>query len=301
MHRWFACLILTIIALFAVDVRGQQNGDQDISAFRLSREANQVAGDIKVATLMAQLYDERVRNGRPTADTLAIRQEIMERVMAASLDVDSVNAVVDFEIEHVRAVRGHLQAKRDRAQNLVNVASIFGGGVAGVVGTAMQFTARTANLGNAIGVGGGAGSVVLSLIGLRQQGGTSDLGHSPRILSRFSGYEPPAAEEVSSVFPLSVWIYLNSAPTDKPDGSATRRQQLMSKWQKEGKVDQDGLLKSELKLKAQGLLGKQPPKLTIGEMDDVQAMLLDITASVSLMKRDLSEILRSLATVETTK
>jgi len=301
MKRSFACLILTIIALFVVSARGQQSGEPDISPFKLSPEATQVAGEINVTPLMAQLYDERVRSGKPTADTLVIRQEIMERVMAASLDVDSVNAVVDFEIEHVRAIRGRLQAKRDRAQNLVNVASIFGGGVAGVVGTALQFSARTANLGNAIGVGGGAGSVVLSLIGLKEQGGTSDLGHSPRIISRFTGYQPPTAEEVSSVFPLTVWTYLNSAQTDQPSGGATRRQQLLTKWQKEGNLDSDGLLKSEEKLKAAGLLGKQPPKLTIGEMDDVQAMLLDITASVSLMKRDLSEILRSLATVETAK
>ena len=301
MDRWCACLILTIIALFATGARGQQIGDQNISAFRLSPEAAQVAGDIKVTPLMVQLHDERVQNGKPTADTLAIRQEIMERVMAAALDIDSVNAVVDNEIEHVRAIRGRLQARRDKAQNLVNVASIFGGGVAGVVGTAMQFTARTANLGNAISVGGGAGSVVLSLIGLHEQGGRSDLGNSPRIISRFTGYEPPTAEEVSSVFPLTVWTYLNSAPSDKPSGSATRRQQLLTKWQKEGKLDQAGLLKSEEKLKSAGLLGKQPPKLSIGEMDDVQAMLLDISASVSLMKRDLSEILRSLATVETAK
>ena len=218
MDRWCACLILTIIALFAVDGRGQHVGDQNISAFKLSPEAAQVASDINVAPLMVRLYDERVQNGKPTADTLAIRQEIMERVIAASLDIDSVNAVVDNEIEHVRAVRGRLQARRDKAQNLVNVASIFGGGVAGVVGTAMQFTARTANLGNAIGVGGGAGSVVLSLIGLHEQGGTSDLGNSPRILSRFAGYEPPAAEEVSSVFPL----YGLDLPEFGPDRQARR-------------------------------------------------------------------------------
>ena len=152
MDRPFLCLILTIIALFAVDVRGQQAAAPDISTFRLSPEAAQVASEINVAPVMARLYDDRVRSGKPTADTLVLRQEIMERVTAASLDIDSVNAVVDFEIEHVRAIRGRLQARRDKAQNLVNVASIFGGGVAGVVGTAMQFTARTANLGNAISV-----------------------------------------------------------------------------------------------------------------------------------------------------
>ena len=301
MYRSFACLIFTVTALFAVDAAAQQSVDQNISAFGLSPEASQVANDINVTALMSRLYDERVRNGKPTADTLAIRQEIMERVTAASLDVDSVNAVIGFEIENVRAVHGRLQAKRDKAQNLINIASIFGAGVAGVVGTAMQFSTRTANLGNAIGVAGGTGSVVLSLMGLEQQGGRSDLGNSPRILSRFSGHTPAAPEEVSSVFPADVWRYLNSLPTDKPGNSLSRRELLMTKWQKEGKADQEGLLKSEEKLKAQGLLGKQPPKLTISELDDVQAMLLDISASVSLIKRDLSEILRSLAVVETNR
>ena len=287
-------VLCAVIAAFvlAPTLWGQQPDKPDVAAFGLTAETAEVAGEIKITNLMTRLSEDRLRNGAPTVDSLTLRQEITEKVMAASLDVDSVNAVIDLEIEHIRAVRGRLQAKRDKAQNLVNVASIFGGGVAGVVGTAMQFSSRTANLGNGINVGGGASSVILSLIGLHQQGGTSDLGNSPRILSRFSGNKPAAAEEVSSVFPEDVWAYLSFRSADKP---LTRREELMAKWQKEGKVDQDGLLKSEQKLKAQGRLGLQPPKLTIGEMDDVQAMLLDIAASVSLIKRDLSQILRSLA------
>lgn len=271
----------------------QQIANDGMKVFALSPEAAEVADEIKVTELMERLSADRAHGG-PTVETLALRQEVTERVMAASLDVDSVNAVIDFEIEHVRAVRGRLQAKRDKAQNLVNFAGIFAGGIPGVVGTAMQFSSRTANLGNGIGVGGGTVSVILSLVGLHQQGGTADLGKSPRIISRFSGNKPAAPEEVSSIFPEDVWSYLNS---DAPQKAQTRREELMTKWQKEGKLDKDGLLKSEDKLKAQGRLGQEPPKLNIGELDDVQAMLLDISASVSLMKRDLSEILRSLTSV----
>ena len=285
---------LLAVVLIVANLPAQQPARRSIDVFSLSPEAVEVAGEIKITTLLERFAEERNRNGGLTVETLALRQEIMEKVMAASLDVDSVNAVVDLEIEHVRARRGSLQARRDRAQNLINVASIFGAGVAGVVGTAMQFSARTAKLGNAIGVGGGAGSVVLSLVGIHQQGGTSDLGNSPRIISRFSGYKPAAPEEVSSVFPEDVWMYLNTTPSDQTE---SRRLHLMAKWQREGKLDKDGLLKSEEKLKAGGRLGQQPPKLTISEMDDVQAMLLDVSASVSLMKRDLSEILRGLAAV----
>ena len=288
------CPLLAMAATFAFApmLFGQQSEKQQMRGFHLSPEAIEVADETRVAPLMHRLAAERGLNAAPTVDTLVVRQEITERIVAASLDVDSVNAVIDFEIEHVRAVRGRLQARRDKAQNLVNVASIFGGGVAGVVGTAMQFSSRTANLGNGISAGGGTASVILSIIGLREQGGTSDLGSSPRIISRFSGKQPAAAEEVSSVFPEDVWTYINAIPTDK---TSTRRDELMAKWQKEGKLDKDGLLKSEQKLKAAGRLGQVSPRLTIGEMDDVQAMLLDISASVTLMKRDLSEILRSLA------
>ncbi len=285
---------LLAVVLIVANLPAQQPARRSIDVFSLSPEAVEVAGEIKITPLLERFAEERNRNGGSTVETLALRQEIMEKVMAASLDVDSVNAVVDLEIEHVRSRRGSLQARRDRAQNLINVASIFGAGVPGVVGTAMQFSARTANLGNAIGVGGGAGSVVLSLVAIHQQGGTSDLGNSPRIISRFSGYKPAAPEEVSSVFPEDVWMYLNTTPSDQTE---SRRLHLMAKWQREGKLDKDGLLKSEEKLKAGGRLGQQPPKLTISEMDDVQAMLLDVTASVSLMKRDLSEILRGLAAV----
>ena len=285
---------LLAVVLIVANLPAQQPARRSIDVFSLSPEAVEVAGEIKITPLLERFAEERNRNGGPTVETLALRQEIMEKVMAASLDVDSVNAVVDLEIEHVRAIRGGLQARRDRAQNLINLASIFGGGVAGVVGTAMQFSTRAANLGNAIGVGGGAGSVALSLVGIHKQGGTSDLGNSPRIISRFSGYKPAAPEEVSSVFPEDVWMYLNTTPSDQTD---SRRLHLMAKWQREGKLDKDGLLKSEEKLKAGGRLGQQPPKLTISEMDDVQAMLLDVSASVSLMKRDLSEILRGLAAV----
>lgn len=291
-------LVVITALVLAPSSRGQQPEKQEMGAFGLSPEAAEVANEIKVTALMGRLAAQRDLHGSPTVDTLVVRQEIMEKIVAASLDVDSVNAVIDLEIEHVRAVRGRLQARRDKAQNLVNVASIFGGGVAGVVGTAMQFSSRTANLGNGISVGGGTTSVILSIIGLHEQGGRSDLGNSPRILSRFSGNKPAAAEEVSSVFPEDVWSYINAKPCDK---TSTRRNELMAKWQKEGKVDQDGLLKSEQKLKVAGRLGHEAPRLTIGEMDDVQAMLLDIIASVSLMKRDLSEIIRSLALPEPQK
>ena len=66
------------------------------------------------------------------------------------------------------------------------------------------------------------------------------------------------------------------------------------KWRDEGRMKQGGSSKSESKTDALSGNIAQSRKLSIGELDDRMAMLLDVRVQVSLMKRDLSEILKSL-------
>ena len=92
--------------------------------------------------------------------------------------------MIDVELEQIRSIRSDLQARRDKAQNIINLASIVTGGAFGAVTSAMQFKPDTVNLGNGIGVVGGAGSVLLSIIGIHKKGGRGTLGDSPRMLAR---------------------------------------------------------------------------------------------------------------------
>ena len=300
----FLCQIAVLVAASAWPSRAQtqqanvrKETEPVGQELRLSPEAAQVADEINITLLIERLGSERTAGSPMTLETLAVRQGITERVMAASLDVDSVNAIIDSEIEQIRAIRSDLQSRRDKAQNIINVASLVTGSALGVVNTALQFKSSTANLGNGIGVGGGAASVVLSIVGIRKQGGQRTLGESPRMLARFFGRQPGAAEAISSVYPEEVWTYLNSAPPSQP-AKGTRREQLIAKWRSEGRVEQDGSVKSERGIAA--LSGKisQSRRLSIDELDDRVAMLLDVRATVSLMKRELGEILRSLGARE---
>jgi hypothetical protein len=50
-------------------------------------------------------------------ETLALRQEITEKVMAARLGVDSVNADIDLETEQIRSIRSELQSRRDKRKS----------------------------------------------------------------------------------------------------------------------------------------------------------------------------------------
>ena len=271
----------------------QEAGAPEGQVLRLSPEAAQVADEIDITLLIEKLKAERAAGSPTSLETLAVRQEITEKVLAASLDVDSVTAVIDSEVDQIMAVRSDLQSRRDKAQNIINVASLVTGGALGVVNTALQFNSKTANLGNGIGVGGGAASVVLSVVGIRQQGGRRTLGDSPRMLARFFGRQPGASEAIPSVYPEEVWSYLNSAPLSQPT-QGTRRDQLIAKWRVEGRVEKDGSPKSGRRVEVLSGNISQSRKLSIGELDDRVAMLLDIRARASLMKRELGEILRSL-------
>jgi hypothetical protein len=168
--------------------------------------------------------------------------------------------------------------------------------VAGAITSAMQFKPGTVNLGNGIGVGGGAGSVVLSIVGMRMQGGRKSLGDSPRMLARFFGRPPDATEVIPSGYPEEVWSYLNSAPSSQLN-QTTRREQLIAKWRNEGRINQDGSPKGEGRIEALSSNISQLRKLSISEMSDRVTMLLDVRATVSLMKRGLSEIVRGLSVV----
>ena len=155
-------------------------------------------------------------------ESLVLRQEITERVLSASLDIDGVNAVIDAEIEQIRSIRSDLQSRRDKAQNIINIASIVTGGAFGAVTSALQFKPGTVDLGNGIGVAGGAGSVALSIVGIRKQSGWRRLlGDSPRMLARFFGRQPDATEAIRSVYPEEVWSYLNSATPSQSNGETS--------------------------------------------------------------------------------
>ena len=143
--------------------------------------------------------------------------------------------------------------------------------------------------------GGGGASVVLSIVGIhKQRGGRLPLGDSPRMLAAFFGRRPDAPEAIGSDYPEKVWSYLNSATPSQPE-MGTRREQLTAKWRSEGRIEQDGSPKGERRIESLTSNISYARKLNIDELSDRVAMLLDVRASVLLMKRDLSEILLGLS------
>lgn len=305
--RFLRCCLLVVLLFNATPIYGQEVKPEDSSRLanrppdemvtqlpKLSPGAQEVAREIGVTPLIEQLYGlpERDRGARGTMSltALSLRQEITEVVLGTSLEVDGIIAEIDNELAEMSAIRADLEARRDRAIGINTIANIIASGATGVVGTALQFKNSTANLGNAIGVAGAGISTFLSLIGLRQQrGGHKTLGVAPNLLAKLFDKKP----EFHSDYPEEVWTYLNAVPPAE-SGTETRRALLIKRWTALGRIESIETPKGQRKIELLTSSISQQRSLTIDLLNDRAAMLEDVRAQVSLIKRDLSKLMLAL-------
>ncbi len=107
-------------------------------------------------------------------------------------------------------------------------------------------------------------------------------------------------EAIPSDYPEEVWSYLNSATPSQPN-TGTRREQLLTKWRSEGRIQQGFSPKGERRIESLSGNISNMRRLSINELNDRTTMLLDVPARVSLMKRGLSEILRVLSAAKSSQ
>jgi hypothetical protein len=165
-------------------------------------------------------------------EELALRQQITDAVVAASLDVDSVVAEIDYEREQFVELRSTLRARRDRAIGSTNLAVLAAGTGLGIVSGLLQFSKTTSDAGNGVGFAAGGVSTVFSLHGFRQvHGGRRPGWVLPNMLAAFFG-QP---QEQHSDYPDIIWAYLNSVPPAAAS-QASRKQQMLTAWAAAGRI-----------------------------------------------------------------
>jgi hypothetical protein len=253
----------------------------------LSPAAAEAARLIGVGSLVEEL-------GRlPAVDSgglraLAIRQEITDAVLAASLEADGVVAEIDNEWAQARDVRSSLESRRDRRIVANTVANILIGGGMGVTGSLVQL--KNNNVGNILGAAAGGTAVVLSLIAMRQQkGGEQRLGIAPNMLAKIFG----RTAEFHSDYPEVVWTYLNSVPPAGA-GPETRRARLIQYWTELGRISSESTPEGRHKIDLLTSSVSGQKLLSIDVLSERAMMLSDVRAQVQLLKRDLGRLMRYL-------
>jgi hypothetical protein len=258
--------------------------------------AVQVADIIGVKPLVERL--RAVSTGcNPSSTTsieaLRLHQQITEAVLTASLDVDGVLAEIDYERAEILEVQALLSGRRDRAVNLLSLANIVAGTGSAIVGTAMQFSDRTAIAGDAVGVAGGAAGVILSVLGLRQQGGKAYLGVAPNMLAPLFDRRP----ELRSRYPSDVLLYLETAPETDPRVHIPWRDELISEWVQTGRIGPPNAPASQTKIDLVTSRIGEHKRLSLSLLADRSSMLLDLRSRVALMTRDLRDLMKAVSTM----
>lgn len=233
----------------------------------------------------------KLSSANPPADrweVLWLHQRIYEQVTSQSLELDATISRIDNEITHASELRSYLSDRRDEVVNRANLFGIIVGGGAGAAGSSMQFSSdHIAKIGNALSLGGGVLTVGLGLAGLHAQNGKSiRFDFDSNMLAEF--FDRPIQPD-SHYSPI-IWTFLNQPSLNDPAGP-TRKQQLLQTWVRVRRIESlDDAAKIER-------LTSEPSdviRLSIDDLEDRVAMLEDVRARISILKRDLGYLLGSL-------
>ena len=245
----------------------------------------------KLIGVSPEVTELRKLSANPSADRwelLWLHQRIYEQVTSQSLQLDATISRIDNEITHASELHSYLSDRRDEVVNRANLLGIIVGGGAGAAGSSMQFSSdHIAKIGNALGLGGGVLTVGLGLLGLHAQNGKSiRFDFDSNMLAEF--FDRPIQPD--SHYSQIIWTFLNQPSLNDLTGP-TRKQQLLQTWIRVRRIES---LNDAGKIER---LTSEPSdliKLSIDDLEDRVAMLQDVRARISILKRDLGYLLGSL-------
>jgi hypothetical protein len=221
---------------------------------------------------------------------LWLHQRISEQVMAASLQIDATIAQIDNEIARSNEVRGFLADRRDRAVSRANLISVLVGGAVGATSSGLQLSSSLTKPAAGVGIAAGTLSAGLALTGIREQKGQSNrFDYESNMLAEF--FDRPTLP--NSQYPATIWIFLNE-PSPTARAGITRKQELLQTWVQVKRIDS---LSSTGKISHLTSQPSESLKLSIDDFEDRGAMLQDVRARISYLKRDLGALLTSLPAV----
>jgi hypothetical protein len=238
---------------------------------------------------------QRLRTLTNTSDTaqalqsLRLQQRIELDVTTASLQVDATMGEIDAEIAETRELQNYLTARRQKTIDLLNLASLAIGGSIGTASAALGLTAHTRASG-VLGVIAGSATTALSVVGLGVRShGSGTLEVPSNMLARV--FDLPG--DPNNVYPPVVAKFMNSPAPNDPD-QITRQQRLIKTWTKLGRIPAPDSSGGNARITKVTSRPGDNARLSIGDLDDRQAMLYDFRARVSFMKRDLAALLEGL-------
>ncbi len=285
--------VLLFFALLSVPASGFAQTAQDAAGAGSTANIGAVEQAIGVAPVLAQLRALRSAGKPGTEQALLLREQVMERVLIASFEVDDTLGRIDAEAAHANEIHSVVQAQKEHRQAVLNVATFAVSGVLGAAGSAMELTRSLNHAGNALQLAGSASAVGLSTAQLVGGQGGRHLFRSPyNMLAQILGQTPNS----SSRYPPVVAAYLHTAAAEdgQPADDVAPENSLRAAWIRLHRL-QAGAGKNGSSLASVTSDPSEGQKLTEQELLDREAMLRDLHGATALLKVQLRGMLLELS------
>ncbi|SDC33352.1 hypothetical protein [Niabella drilacis] len=222
---------------------------------------------------------------QPSAESrlhlLELSQKIANRINISSLEVSAVSSEMDCEEERASQIANYLSGKQDALESKLTVGAIVVGAT-GAISTGALL--NSGNSGDYIGVGTGVAEATLGLLILLNKSGT-EFHHKRNALK-----EIWKGQATSSIFPPSVWYYLNYK-NPAQQGAGSLRELLIEKWISFGQVAHNP---SKKQLKKTQLYFGNGGKYSAGQLNNRADMYDQLESNINLMKQDLKGLFTEL-------
>lgn len=251
-------------------------------AARFSFKSLNAANAIGVLDLVSDYVTIRKKYKQdPTIENrltqLELVQKLNQRINIASLEVSAVSSEMDCEEERTSQIADFLKGKEDETESKLTVGAIVIG-AAGAIASGLLID--KGNTGDYIGLGTGITEATLGMLILRNKR-SIEFYHNRNALRDIWEGRP-----TSSIFPPTVWYYLNYSNPKEPEKVSFRRE-IIEKWMNFGQIADE---KSKKKTQLLELYFGNGGKYSAQELDNRANMYDQLESQINLMKQDLKAL-----------
>ncbi|MCO6497663.1 MAG: hypothetical protein J5I50_08380 [Chitinophagaceae bacterium] len=213
-------------------------------------------------------------------EVIKIRQEINNKIDLASLEISSVSAELDCEEERINQIVSYMKENEMKKETRLTVGSIILGSLTAIATGVLVSSNNESKTSDYIGIGTGLADAVIGVLILTNKQKIK-FNHPRNVLK-----EIWFATETSSVYPPSIWYYLNyKNPNNKDEISL--REQLVDNWKTFGQV---ASLKSKSGNNTVEIYFDAGGKYTSDQLENRANMYDQLESIIKLMKQDLRNL-----------
>lgn len=249
---------------------------------KLSVKALNVANAIGVLELLKEYYQkESLYKEKPSIEErlqiLELSQTINQKINIASLEISAVASELDCEEERTDQVATYLSNLESDIESKLTVGAIIVGAGSAIL-AGLFINSSHENAGDYIGLGAGIAEAGLGLAILANKK-RADFYHERNALK-----DVWEGSKTSSVYPESIWYYLNYH-NENEQNSKSLRHQIVEKWTNFGQIAETE--KPEEREKLIELYFGKGGRYTSEQLKSRADMLDQVESNITLMKQDL--------------